>query len=180
MMRRLLWLMAVGPLLLSLLTGCAASSRSIGGASPPRDDGQPRLEIPVEASATAPFASRSRQDAAALRTDDPARFYRVRPHVEQWFAVDAMARVITWASSQGSEVAIYYVSNTGSKVPVDVGGVERPLSAPDPSVLSGGNQVTKRYLRDDTEAPGAGWLVVVPRTYDNGPSVFGVMMSSGW
>jgi len=103
----------------------------------------------------------------------------VKPGVDNWFAIDDKARIIGWSSVSGTEVGLYFVSADGARTEVDASGLERPLYTPDPEV-DGRNGAAQRHLRADQKAIGPGWLVVVPRTFDNNSGVFGVQLKSEW
>lgn len=167
-----------------LVSGCASprsTGPSPGSATNPALDpaALSALDIPRDATRTATPAALTQAGALRLSTGASASFYRVQPGVDNWFTIDQQARIIGWSTLPGTEVGMYLVSADGSRTEVDASGLEQPLYTPDPEV-DRGNAAGQRYLRDDQQTVGPAWLVVVPRTYDNNPGVFGVQLKSEW
>lgn len=162
------------------VTGCTRPPVTAPVPDPAADDAAfSALAIPADATRTATPAATDKADALELRTDTPASFYVVKPGVDNWFTIDDKARIIGWSTIPGTEVGMCLVSADGSRTEVDASGLEQPLYTPDPEV-DRGNAAGQRYIRGDQAAAGPAWLVVIPRTYDNGPGVFGVQMKSEW
>jgi hypothetical protein len=154
------------------VSGCASSKPAM-----PESD-LASLDIPQDATRTAAPAAVTQTGAVPIRTGAPTSFYVVKPNAESWFAIDKDARVIGWSTLPGTDVGIYLVSADGARSVVDTSGFEQPLATPGPDVS--GNAATRRYVRQDQQNAGPGWLVVVPRTYDNGLGVFGIELKSEW
>jgi hypothetical protein len=174
--------LGAGLALLVLAAGCAPARidrAPIGSTSDPALDAATReVVIPQDATRTAPAASTTQSGAPDIRTDAPAVFYRVQPHADNWFRIDGKARVIGWGVAPGTQVGVYLVSADGSRTVVDVSGFDQPLVTPGPDVV--GNASVRGYFREDKSASGPGWLVLVPRTYDNRPGLVGLELTSGW
>jgi hypothetical protein len=161
---------------------CAALAVFVSGCTQPTaatpESDLASLDIPQDATRTAAPAAVTQTGAVPIRTGAPTSFYVVKPNAESWFAIDKDARVIGWSTLPGTDVGIFLVSADGSRSVVDTSGLEQPLSTPGPDVS--GNAATRRYVRQDQKSAGPAWLVVVPRTYDNGPGVFGIELKSKW
>ena len=168
------------PLWLACLVGVGVMSGCATDRPIETESDLAALGIPQDATRTATAASLEPAGATKLVTDAPVRFFRVNPGVDNWFEADETARVIGWSSSPGSEVRIDYVSRDGSRTVIDDSGSHLPLPPPDdPTVYSGGG-AGRRTLRDDQQTLGPGWLVIVPRTYDNNSALVGIQLTSRW
>ena len=167
--------LAAAMALACVVLGCTAPQQP---AVLPDDAALRALDIPADATRTAPPASETRGDAVAIETDAPATFYTVNPGVDNWFAFDDTARVIGWSTIPGTEVNIYLVTEDGTRSDVDTGGLQQPLSTPEPGAT--GNGAGQRYIMQDDSAPGPAYLVFVARTYNNESGVMGVKLSSAW
>jgi hypothetical protein len=158
---------------LALLTGpgCMRVPAPPAGESPEGVTYSALYEVDLDVVSATSSAGVDREAALQLPTDGVPRVYELTPDAEHWFVLDEDAVYVGIQHSGVVDPDVYVVDEQGERFQMlnlsGDGLFESPAS----------NGIAVEPL-GEYATPGAGWLVIIPQTYQNMPARIAIVASS--